>query len=77
MSIPLCFNKSKNLFKVTEVKHTKTPDPTMMSLKNAVTPGDVMGLVQSNLPQMTDQHMLQALRSLFQLQKNRYVTSFG
>ncbi|XP_037876302.1 uncharacterized protein LOC101745283 isoform X1 [Bombyx mori] len=55
---------------LTEVKHTKTPDPTMMSLKNAVTPGDVMGLVQSNLPQMTDQHMLQALRSLFQLQKN-------
>ncbi|XP_034833978.1 FAST kinase domain-containing protein 2, mitochondrial-like isoform X1 [Maniola hyperantus] len=53
---------------VTETR-SKTPDNIMMTIKTAPSAGEVLAAVQANLPLLTHRHMLQALRSLFELQK--------
>ncbi|XP_052744126.1 uncharacterized protein LOC112050548 isoform X2 [Bicyclus anynana] len=47
----------------------KTPDNIMMTIKTAPTTSEVLATVQANLAVLTHRHMLQALRSLFELQK--------
>lgn len=55
---------------ISEMTVTKTPDTVMMSIKTAPNPSDVLSAVQANLPAMTHKHMLQALRCLFQMQRD-------
>ncbi|XP_039757984.1 uncharacterized protein LOC120632243 isoform X1 [Pararge aegeria] len=48
---------------------SKTPDNILMTIKTAPSTREVLAAVQANLPLLTHRHMLQALRSLFELQK--------
>ncbi|CAH2094905.1 unnamed protein product [Euphydryas editha] len=52
-----------------EIARNKSPDAIMLSIKTAPSTSDVLSMVQANLPLMTHKHMLQALRSIFELQK--------
>ncbi|XP_063831171.1 uncharacterized protein LOC135080464 isoform X1 [Ostrinia nubilalis] len=54
---------------VTEVTRAKSPDAVMSRLKTAPTAAELLAAVQTHLNVMTHKHMLQALRSLFELQK--------
>ncbi|XP_053613562.1 uncharacterized protein LOC128677042 [Plodia interpunctella] len=54
----------------TETSRSKPPDAVMSSLKSAPSANDVLAAVQAHLPAMTHKHMLQALRSLFELHKS-------
>lgn len=54
---------------ISELTRTKSPDTIMLTIRSAPSASDVLSAVQNNLPQLTPKHMLQALRSLFQLQK--------
>ncbi|XP_068619170.1 uncharacterized protein [Battus philenor] len=55
---------------LTEVTRVKNTDPIMMSIKMAPTAENILATVQQHLPLMTHKHLLQALRSLFELQKS-------
>ncbi|XP_045452928.1 uncharacterized protein LOC123662083 [Melitaea cinxia] len=62
-----------NFSSVTEIEKNKSPDAVMLSIKTAPTTSDILSMVQTNLPLMTHKHMLQAFKSIFELQKaNKY-----
>ncbi|XP_013190958.1 uncharacterized protein LOC106135256 [Amyelois transitella] len=61
----------------TEANRSRPPDAVMTSLKSAPSANDVLAAVQAHLPVMTHKHMLQALRTLFELHKSgRYHEDF-
>ncbi|XP_014355710.2 uncharacterized protein LOC106708687 [Papilio machaon] len=55
---------------LSEVGWVKNTDTIMTSIKSAPTPENILATVQQHLPIMTHKHLLQALRSLFELQKS-------
>ncbi|CAH2044861.1 unnamed protein product, partial [Iphiclides podalirius] len=55
---------------LSEVTRVRTQDVIMASIKAAPTPENILATVQQHLPVMTHKHLLQALRSLFELQKS-------
>ncbi|XP_059048084.1 uncharacterized protein LOC131843453 [Achroia grisella] len=54
----------------TELSRSRITDTVMSSIKSAPSTSDLLAAVQTNLPAMTYKHMMQALRSLFELQKS-------
>ncbi|KAM3959333.1 uncharacterized protein ACR2FA_006633 [Aphomia sociella] len=54
----------------TELIRARIPDAVMASLKSAQNTSDLLAAVQAHMPSMTHKHMMQALRSLFELQKS-------
>lgn len=54
----------------TEVTRGGVQDDVMSSIITAPTAAEVLAAVDKNMPAMTHKHMLQALRSLFQLQRS-------
>ncbi|XP_050353896.1 uncharacterized protein LOC126775825 [Nymphalis io] len=61
--------RTTNFSNVTELVRNKPPDAIMSSIRTAPSTSDVLAMVQANLQHMTHRHMLQALRTLFELQK--------
>lgn len=57
------------LASVTDIARVKPVDSIMMSIKTAPNTAEVLAAVQANLPLLTHKHLLQAFRSLFELQK--------
>lgn len=57
------------LASVTDIARVKPVDNVMMTIKTAPNTAEVLATVQANLPLLTHKHMLQAFRSLFELQK--------
>lgn len=57
-------------FLVSEVGWVRSTDTIMSTIKSAPTPENILATVQQHLPLMTHKHLLQALRSLFELQKS-------
>ncbi|KPI92123.1 hypothetical protein RR46_13344 [Papilio xuthus] len=55
---------------LSEVGWVRNTDTIMTSIKTAPTPENILATVQQHLPIMTHKHLLQALRSLFELQKS-------
>ncbi|CAH0690411.1 unnamed protein product [Spodoptera exigua] len=53
-----------------EVTRGGSPDAVMTSIMAAPSAAEVLAAVHENMPAMTHKHMLQALRSLFELQKS-------
>lgn len=54
---------------VTEITRSQSPDMVMTSIKTAPSATEVLCAVQNHLTVLNHKHMLQALRSLFELQK--------
>ncbi|CAG5004567.1 unnamed protein product [Parnassius apollo] len=63
------FKSSKFSTSLSEVTRAKSPDTIMASIKTSQTAENILAMVQQHLPMMTHKHLLQALRSLFELQK--------
>ncbi|CAK1547514.1 unnamed protein product [Leptosia nina] len=55
---------------ISEMTLTKPPDALMMTIKSAPSTADVLATVQNNLRSLTHRHMLQALRTLFEIQRS-------
>ncbi|XP_075982952.1 uncharacterized protein LOC142981142 [Anticarsia gemmatalis] len=54
---------------LTEISRSHSPDVVMTTIKMAPSAADVLEAVQKNMTVLTHKHMLQAFRSLFELQK--------
>lgn len=59
---------------MSEIVRARNVDTIMLSIKTAPSTAAVLAAVQAHLTSMTHRHMLQALRTLFELHKaNKYV----
>ncbi|XP_032521386.2 uncharacterized protein LOC116773106 [Danaus plexippus] len=65
--------RSTSLSSVSEIVRARNVDTIMLSIKTAPSTAAVLAAVQAHLTSMTHRHMLQALRTLFELHKaNKY-----
>lgn len=64
------WSRSLSTVASTEVTRGGVQDDVMSSIITAPTAAEVLAAVDKNMPAMTHKHMLQALRSLFQLQRS-------
>ncbi|XP_022130412.1 uncharacterized protein LOC111003942 isoform X2 [Pieris rapae] len=55
---------------ISELAVTKPSDALMISIKSAPSTAEVLAAVQNNIGSLTHRHMLQALRTIFELQKS-------